>query len=78
VAPICLTEKPFGPYTGLYLMVTFLLASQQLDPTNRLADTPFNVLQSYLFFAAMAVLVLLFRLGRKHTRNVLSSLEVSA
>ncbi len=61
LAPIALSERPFGQYSGAYLVIAFVVASQRLDLTNRLANTRFNVLQSYLFFAAAMVLVLLYR-----------------
>jgi hypothetical protein len=61
LAPLAVSEKPLGRHTGAYLLIAFVVAGQRLDLTNRLADTRFNVLQSYLFFAAAMVLVLLFR-----------------
>lgn len=46
------------------LGVTFTLVANSLAPVNFLADTPFNILQSYLFIAALGVPVLVFLLRR--------------
>ena len=43
------------------LMALFVIVAQRLDITHRLADTRMNPLLSYLFFGALAVLVLLYR-----------------
>ncbi|TXH51513.1 MAG: hypothetical protein E6Q93_21895 [Burkholderiaceae bacterium] len=43
------------------LMALFVIVAQRLDITHRLADTWMNPLLSYLFFGALAVLVLLYR-----------------
>jgi hypothetical protein len=61
LAPICLARRPFGSWSGPLLAASYVLASQRFDIFNRLADTPFNILQSYLLAAAIVVLVLLFR-----------------
>lgn len=44
------------------LAVSFGLTSNELGITNRLADTDWNFLQSYLFFGALLLLLLLHRL----------------
>lgn len=61
LAPVAVAERSLGRYTVVYLAVAFVVAGQRLDLTNRLADTRLNVVQSYLFFAAAMVLVLLYR-----------------
>jgi cytochrome b561 len=46
------------------LWLAYLLTSQNLTrATNPLADTRWNFLQSHLFFGALLVLVLLYRLS---------------
>lgn len=60
-APIALAVEPFRRRTGAVLLLAYLLASQRLDLANRVADTPLNIVQSYLFFGAAIVLVLLYR-----------------
>ncbi len=51
------------------LAVAYVLAAHFFPITQRLADTPFNVLQSTLLFGGIAVLVLLYRLGRRWSRR---------
>ena len=63
-APYCLAYRPFGRLSGLVLLAAFVVAGERLDITNRLAATPLNVLQSYLFFAALVMLAMLLRLVR--------------
>lgn len=46
------------------LAASFALASNELGITNRLAATSWNVLQSYLYFGAVLLLLLLHRLRR--------------
>lgn len=52
-----------GMLWGL-LAVTFTLCANSLAPLNFLADTPLNIVQSYLFIAALGVAVLAFMLRR--------------
>ena len=63
ITPIAMMQWPFARATGLYLLAAFVLASERIEPANRLWDTPFNPLQSYLLAAAAMVLVLLFKLS---------------
>jgi hypothetical protein len=50
-----------APATKLFVLgATYVLTSNFLQLTNLLAATPYNVAQSYLFFGAIAVLVLLY------------------
>jgi alpha-1,2-mannosyltransferase len=63
VAPHCLAARPFGRWSGAYLLVGFILAGQRLAVTDLLAYSHWNVLQSHLLFAAAMVLVLLYRLA---------------
>jgi 4-hydroxybenzoate polyprenyltransferase len=66
-APIAVERKPFGRATIPLLLIAFVVASERFDLTNRLWDTVFNPLQSYLYFAAAVVLVLLYRLAGADT-----------
>jgi hypothetical protein len=59
--PICIAQRPFGRYTSAYLATAFFLTSQRLDLTNALAATHANFLQSYLYFGAFMVLIVLYR-----------------
>jgi hypothetical protein len=54
----------FGRATLPLLASAFVLTSHTLRATDALADTPWNVLQSYIFFGALVVLALLDRLRR--------------
>jgi alpha-1,2-mannosyltransferase len=64
---ICLAmqEKRSGSAataSWLLLAVSFAIAGNVLSATNWLADTPWNVLQSYTYFAALLLLAMLVRL----------------
>ena len=48
--------------------MTFFLAANSITMTNWLASTPFNVLQSYLLFAAFGLLALTWALARRSWR----------
>jgi hypothetical protein len=64
VLPIAISQQPFGEWTTVYLWLAFLLTSQKLDEiTSHLANTHWYVLQSYLFFGAMMVVFLLYRIS---------------
>jgi len=64
VLPAAISQRPFGAWTTAYLWLAFLLTSQVLyGITGYLADTHWNVLQSYLFFGAMMVVLLLYRIS---------------
>ena len=64
VLPTAISQRPFGVWTTAYLWLAFLLTSQTLDGiTSHLANTYWDVFQSYLFFGAMMVLLLLYRIS---------------
>lgn len=65
MAPACVALRPWGRWGIVILVAAYILASQRIDLINRLADTPFNFVQSYLFFAAFAVWGLLFALAAR-------------
>jgi len=61
--PAAIARRPFGKWTEAYLFAAYFLVSQTLDLfTAQFANTHLNFLQSYLFFGAVMVLVLLYRL----------------
>ncbi|UWX57872.1 DUF2029 domain-containing protein [Chlorobaculum sp. MV4-Y] len=61
--PAAIARRPFGKWTEAYLMTAYFLVSQKLETfTDQFANTHLNFLQSYLFFGAIMVLVLLYRL----------------
>jgi len=61
--PAAIARRPFGKWTEAYLLTAYFLVSQTLDLfTAQFANTYLNFLQSYLFFGAVMVLVLLYRL----------------
>ena len=62
--------KPFGAYTPPALIVAFVLTGQFFQPAQRLAATPFNVLQSYVLFGALLMLALWYRACRVTTAKV--------
>lgn len=72
VAPYAIARQPFGVWSGAVLLTAFVVAGERFDITNRLAATPFNVLQSYLFFAALVFLVMLMRLVRTGNSQTIS------
>ncbi len=59
VIPLLLARKPLGRLTYLVLGVSYVLCSSYLPVLNYLAQTRWNFLQSYLFFGALILLVLL-------------------
>jgi len=64
VLPAAISQRPFGAWTTAYLWLAFLLTSQTFEEvTSHLADTRWNVLQSYLFFGALMVVLLLYRIS---------------
>jgi hypothetical protein len=67
VVPTCLSERLFGRWTILSLVVVFFLSSQRLDIFHRFAETPLNILQSHVLFAGIMTLFLLYRVSRKNT-----------
>lgn len=61
--PAAIARRPFGAWTELYLLGAYFLIAQNLNPvTARFAHSYLNVVQSYLFFGALAVWGLLYRL----------------
>jgi hypothetical protein len=78
----CLVKQPvFGKVTLPYLGLTYILSSNFLSIFNRLASIPIlNILQSYLFIAALMLLVCLYALRRKESMNLpdnqISSLDL--
>jgi hypothetical protein len=63
MAPACVALRPWGRWSVMILIVAYLLAGERIDLLNRFADTPLNIVQSYLFFAALVVWALLFALA---------------
>ncbi|MHC5597762.1 MAG: glycosyltransferase family 87 protein [Nostoc sp.] len=63
----CLIKQPiFGRMTFPFLGLTYILSSNYLPIFNKLASFPvLNILQSYLFIAALMVLVCLYALKMK-------------
>ena len=61
ITPIVIAQRVLGKWTVAYLMLAFVLASQNLELLNNLASTHLNFLQSYLFFAGLMMLLLLYR-----------------
>lgn len=66
LTPPALKYQPLGRWTMLSLAASFVLCSQYMTIVKRLADAPYglNILQSYLFFGALAVFVMLYRLRK--------------
>ena len=60
--PALRQRRVFGRATLPLLAVAFVLTGHTLRATDALADTPWNVLQSYILFGALVVLALLDRL----------------
>jgi hypothetical protein len=58
--PWVLRFRPLDRLSLPTLMVSFVLTGTFMQFTNLLAETPFNFLQSYLFFGALLFLVLLY------------------
>ncbi|GAA4349716.1 glycosyltransferase 87 family protein [Variovorax defluvii] len=62
--PMALRQQPWGAWTLPVLGVTLALSCQSfVGPTNLLADSAWNVLQSYQFAGALMALALLYRLS---------------
>ena len=59
-----LRRRTFGTYTAAAMMLAFVLTGQFLQPLQRFAATPFNVLQSYVLFGALLLLALWHRACR--------------
>ncbi len=69
IVPLLLSERVFGKWTIAYLISAFFLSSQRLDVTNYFADTRLNVLQSYLFFAGIMMLLALYRVSHNTMKS---------
>ena len=66
-------SAPAPALLAAVLAVAYFLAGNLLfQPVNALADTPLNVLQSYLFIATLMLLALLHRLAGWHDRAALA------
>ncbi|WP_286372803.1 glycosyltransferase family 87 protein [Variovorax saccharolyticus] len=62
--PAVVHERPWGAWALPLTWVAFILTSQSFVAlTNALADTRWNFAQSYLFFGALIVLALLYRVS---------------
>ncbi len=69
VFPAALRFKPWGAWTLPFLWIAFTLTGQSFSAaTNLLAGTHLNFLQSYLFFGALMVLAMLYRLSWQEER----------
>ena len=75
IAPVALKRGVMGRYTAAYIVVAFFLSSHFLKFTNSLAATHLNFLQSYLFFAAVMVMVLLYRLSSGERLDVVDDVS---
>lgn len=64
LVPAMLRWRVFGAATLVYLGVTYALCSNIFYLTRYTADSPLNVVQSYLLFAAFGVLCALYRVRR--------------
>lgn len=65
--PLLLQQPILGKYTVFYCIAVYFLAANFLSFTNIFAYTPIlNVLQSYLFFAALSTLLILGRIARNN------------
>lgn len=65
IVPAAVAYRPWGRWTMPYLALALLLTSQSFETAaNLVADSRWNFVQSYLFFGALMMLVLLHRLAR--------------
>lgn len=62
--PATFSTTTLGRSRFLWLGLSYVFVANNFRALNRLADTPFNFLQSYVFFAGLALLFLLYRLRR--------------
>lgn len=68
--PMTLAAPTLGRPGLVWLAASYVLASNFYPLTNRLADTPLNFLQSYLFFGALMLLAHLYRLRHAQSAPV--------
>jgi alpha-1,2-mannosyltransferase len=61
VSPFVIVQRPVGRFTGPTIALSYLVASNYFQFTNRFADTRLNPLQSYLLGAALLLWLLLYR-----------------
>ncbi len=73
LVPKAVFSKEFGNWLKPSLLIAFVLASQYIFLTNLLADTGFNFLQSYIFYASLFVLYLLYKLSKNDGARLASS-----
>ena len=59
---LLLLESRFRQREFALLVIRFMLISDNFRLVNRLAETDFNVLESYVYFGGLGFLVLLLRL----------------
>ena len=64
-----LRRRPLGAMTAPALALVFVLTGQFFQPLQRLAATPLNVLQSYVLFGGMLLLVLWYRVAWDRDRH---------
>jgi hypothetical protein len=60
--PAVIRQKPWGRWSLPILGLSYMLTSNLFLMANLLADTRFNILQSYLFIGALLALLTLYRL----------------
>jgi hypothetical protein len=61
-APATWTARSLGAARFVLLAVSYLLIANNFRALNRLAETPFNFLQSYVLFGGLLLLFHLYRL----------------
>ncbi|MBE9125745.1 MULTISPECIES: glycosyltransferase family 87 protein [unclassified Coleofasciculus] len=60
--PCLLKSKKIEKISIIYLAISYTMSSQYFDFTKTLANTPFNIVQSYLLIAGLIVLFHLYKL----------------
>jgi len=61
--PLVIAKKPFGRFSAIYVGISFVLCASLLPVFNLLAFTYLNILQAYVFFGALMLLILLYILS---------------
>ena len=72
IAPIVFYRRRARKGIITCLIIAFVLASNKLGIANLLAATPLNFLQSYLFFAGLLTLLILYQLSWKEADKVVN------
>lgn len=72
IAPIVFYRRRARKGIITCLIIAFVLASNKLGIANLLAATPLNFLQSYLFFAGLLTLYILYQLSWKESGKVVN------